>query len=170
MFGNVKSLRELFEIELRYAYDCEQKLVKKGLPTMIENASSPELRDTLQSHLRETQGQIARLEQVFSSVKIEPSTKDNDILDELLNAAKDSISNIEASSLRDAALIVNGNQVEHYEIALYGSLAAFARNLGLQTAASLLEETLTEEKNADTKLTQIGESVMNPKAARHQTA
>jgi ferritin-like metal-binding protein YciE len=87
-----------------------------------------------------------------------------------MNAAKDSVSNIEASSLRDAALIVNGNQVEHYEIALYGSLAAFARSLGLQAAASLLEETLIEEKNADTKLTQIGESVMNPKAARHQTA
>jgi ferritin-like metal-binding protein YciE len=87
-----------------------------------------------------------------------------------MSAAKDSASNIEASSLRDTALIVHGNQVEHYEIALYGSLAAFARSLGLQQVAGLLEETLNEEKNADAKLTQIGENIMNPKAARHQTA
>lgn len=170
MFGNVKSLRELFEIELRYAYDCEQKLIEKGIPSMIENANSMELRDALQSHLRETQRQVARLERVFSSVRIEPSTKSNDVLDKLMSASKDSVSNIEVSPLRDAALIANGNQIEHYEIALYGSLAAFARSLDLQTAASLLEETLAEEKNADAKLTQIGESIMNPKAARHQTA
>ena len=170
MFGNVKSLRELFEIELRYAYDCEKKLFEKGIPSMIENAASPELQSALHTHLRETQGQIARLEHIFSFVKIEPSTKDNDILDELMSAAKDSASNIETSSLRDAALIVNGNQVEHYEIALYGSLAAFARSLGLQQVAGLLDETLNEEKNADAKLTQIGENIMNPKAARHQTA
>ena len=72
MLGNVKSLRELFEIELRYAYDCEQKLVKKGIPSMIENATAPELQTALQTHLRETQGQVARLEQVFSSVRVEP--------------------------------------------------------------------------------------------------
>jgi len=87
-----------------------------------------------------------------------------------MSAAKDSVSNIEASPLREAALIVNGNQVEHYEIALYGSLAAFARSLGHQQAVGLLEETLNEEKNADAKLTQIAESVMNLKTARHQAA
>ena len=87
-----------------------------------------------------------------------------------MSAAKDSVSNIEASPLRDAALIVNGNQVEHYEIALYGSLAAFARNLALQEAAGLLDESLNEEKKADAKLTQISETVMNPRAARTRTA
>jgi ferritin-like metal-binding protein YciE len=170
MFGNVKSLRELFEIELRYAYDCEQKLIKKGLPEMIENASSPELRAALQQHLGETQTHAARLERVFAALGVEPDTKGNDILDKMMGAAKDSVSNIEASPLRDAALIVNGNQVEHYEIALYGSLASFARSLGLQEAVRPLEETLNEEKKADAKLTQIGESVMNARAARHQTA
>lgn len=170
MFGNVKSLRELFEIELRYAYDCEKKLVEKGLPTMIEKASSPELRTTLEHHLGETRNQVARLERVFTSIGVEPNTKGNDILDKMMSAAKDSASNIEESSLRDAALIANGNQVEHYEIALYGSLAAFARSLGLQGAVGPLEETLNEEKKADAKLTQIGETVMNARAARHQTA
>jgi ferritin-like metal-binding protein YciE len=170
MIGHIKSLRELFEMELRYAYDCEQKLANKGIPTMIENANSPELQSALQQHLRETQGHVARLERAFSSLAVKADTKGNDVIDEIMSAVKDSVSNIEASPLRDAALIVNGNQVEHYEIALYGSLAAFARNLGMQDVAKILEETLNEEKNADAKLTQIGESVMNTRAARTQTA
>jgi ferritin-like metal-binding protein YciE len=107
---------------------------------------------------------------VFSIIGIEPESKGNDILDEMMSAAKDSVSNIEESSVRDAALIANGNEVEHYEIALYGTLAAFARSLGFQDAADLLKATLNEEKNADAKLTQIGETLMNAQAARHQTA
>jgi ferritin-like metal-binding protein YciE len=170
MFGNVKSLRELFEIELRYAYDCEQKLAEKGLPTMIEKASSPELRAALEQHLEETRTHVTRLQHVFAGISIEPDIKGNEILDRMMSAAKDSASNIEESALRDAALIANGNLVEHYEIALYGSLAAFARSLGLQSAVGPLEATLNEEKKADAKLTQIGETVMNPRAARHQTA
>jgi ferritin-like metal-binding protein YciE len=109
MFGNVKSLRELFEIQLRYAYDGEKKLVEKGLPTMIEKASSPELRTALQHHLGETRNQVARLERVFASIGVEPNNKGNDVVDEMMSAAKDSASNIEESSLRDAALIANGN-------------------------------------------------------------
>ena len=170
MIGKVKSLQELFEIELRYAYDCEQKLIRKGLPSMIESASSPELRRALQQHLQETRGHAVRLERVFGALGVEPGTKDNDVVDELMDAARDSVSNIDDSPLRDAALIVNGNVVEHYEIALYGALAAFARNLGLQDAVPLLEDTLKEEKTADAKLTQIADSVMNQSAARHQAA
>jgi ferritin-like metal-binding protein YciE len=169
MFGKVKSLRELFEIELYYAYDCEQKLVEKGLPAMIEAASSPQLQTALKQHLEETRNQVRRLEKVFGSIGIEPETKDNDVLDELMNAAEDSVSNIDKSPLRDAALIVNGNMVEHFEIATYGTLAAFARNLGLQNVVSLLEQTLEEEKKADAKLTQLAES-MNQQAAKRQTA
>jgi ferritin-like metal-binding protein YciE len=170
MIGKVNNLRELFEIELKYAYDCEHKLVKKGIPTMIENAGSPELRTALEHHLRETQNHIARLEQVFASIGKEPDTKGNEILDKILSAAKDSVSNIDDSPLRDSALIANGNLVEHYEIATYGTLAAFARHLGLQNAVAPLEETLKEEKAADAKLTQIGETVLNPRAAKSRTA
>ena len=169
MFGKVKSLRELFEIELCYAYDCEQKLVEKGLPAMIEAASSPQLQTALKQHLEETRNHVRRLEQVSGSIGTEPETKDNDVLDELMNAAEDSVSNIDKSPLRDAALIVNGNMVEHFEIATYGTLAAFARNLGLQNVVSLLEQTLEEEKKADAKLTQLAES-MNQVAAKRQTA
>ncbi len=170
MFGKVNSLRELFEIELKYAYDCEQKLVEKGLPSMIENASSQELKSALQQHLQETRNHVVRLEHIFSALGKEPDTKGNDVLDELTSAAKDSISNIEDSPLRDAALIANGNQVEHYEIALYGTLVAYAKSLGLQNAVSPLEETLQEEKQADAKLTQIGENMLNSQAARYRAA
>jgi ferritin-like metal-binding protein YciE len=162
MMGKVKSLQELFELELRYAYDCEQKLVKKGLPSMIEAANSSELRSALQTH-------VTRLERVFSAIGSNPDTKGNSILDEMTKAAKDSVSNIEDYSLRDTALIVNGNYVEHYEIAMYGTLVAFARQLGIQEAASLLEQTLNEEKAADAKLTEIGRTI-NSRAARHVAA
>jgi len=170
MIGKVKSLRELFEIGVSYVYDCERKLVEKGLPGMIEKASSPELRSALQHHLQETQNQITRLERVFSALGKDPETKTNEIFDKMASAVKDSISNIDDSPLRDAALIVNGNMVEHYEIAAYGSLAAFARSLGFAEAASLFEQTLEEEKKADATLTQIGERLLNPRAARQQTA
>ena len=170
MFGKVKSLRELFEIQLCYAYDCEKKLVEKGIPGMIENAGLTELRSALEQHLSQTRGQISRLEQVFTSIGKTPDTKSNEILEEMMDAAKDSVSNIDASPLRDAALIVNANHIEHYEIALYGSLAAFARSLGFAEAETLLTETLKEEKAADTTLTEIAESVLNVRAARHQTA
>jgi ferritin-like metal-binding protein YciE len=165
MMGKVKSLRELFELELRYAYDCEQKLVKKGLPSMIESAQSSELKSALQQHLSETQTHVTRLERVFAAVGAQPDTKGNGIFDELAKAAKDSVSNIEDPVLRDTALIANGNYVEHYETALYGTLSAFAEQLGLQDAARLLEQTLAEEKAADAKLTQIGRTI-NQRAAQ----
>lgn len=166
MLGKIKSLNELFGIELSYAYDCEKKLVEKGLPTMIENATSRELRSALEQHLLETRTHVSRLERVFSTIGIAPDTKTNDIFDKMSSAVKDSKSNIEDPALRDAALVANGSFVEHYEIATYGTLASWARNLGLQDAANLLQQTLNEEKQADAKLTQIGEQVLNAQAAR----
>jgi ferritin-like metal-binding protein YciE len=160
----IENLRGLFETELRYIYDCEQKLVKKGLPTMIEAASSRQLKNGLQQHLEETKGHVRRVERVFSIIGAEPDTEDSDVLDELTSATKDLADDIEGDSLRDAALIVSGNQVEHYEMAVYGSLVAFARQLGLQEAVTLLQQTLDEEKAADAKLTEIGETLVNQEA------
>jgi ferritin-like metal-binding protein YciE len=166
----IENLQELFEIELRYVYDCEQKLVEKGLPTMIESATSPELRRALEQHLEETRNHITRCENVFSIIGAEAKTEDNDILDEITSSAKDMLGDIDAAPLRDAALVVGGNKVEHYEMALYGSLVAFAQQLGFEDAAELLEQTLNEEKAADAKLTQIGETVINPRASQEQRA
>jgi ferritin-like metal-binding protein YciE len=166
----IESLRDLFEIELRYTYDCEQKLVKKGLPTMIEASTSPELRQALEQHLQETRNHVSRLERVFSVIGADAKTEGNDILDKLTSATKDMIGDIDASLLRDAALIVGGNKVEHYEMAIYGSLVAFAQQLGFRDAAAVLQQTLDEEKAADAKLTQLGETTVNPSAGQERRA
>ena len=167
---NIESLNELFALQLRYAYDCEQKLVKKGLPGMIKASSSPELKRALEQHLEETKVHATRLEQVFSLVGVDPDTETNDILDEMTSAADDLAGDIDAPKIRDASLIVSGNHVEHYEMALYGSLVAFARQLGLNQAVNLLQQTLNEEKAADAKLTQIAEASVNPQAVHERRA
>lgn len=167
----VKSFRGLFETGLRYIYDCEQKLAETGIPDMIEAASSSELRTALEQHLEETRTHVPRLERVFKLIGAEAKTEDNDIIDEITDAADDMVSATEdGTPLRDAALIVSGNQVEHYEIAIYGSLASFARQLGIPEVVSLLEQTLNEEKAADAKLTKIGETTVNPQAAQERRA
>lgn len=167
----VKGFQDLFETGLRYAYDCEQKLVKKGIPSMIEASSSPELRTALEQHLEETRNHLNRLERVFSVCGLEVKKEDNDIIDEITDSAEDIISATEdGSTLRDAGLIVSGNIVEHYEMAVYGSLVAFARQLGHTEAVRLLEQTLDEEKAADAKLTAIGERAINPRAAQELRA
>lgn len=166
MFTTVRNFNELFELELRYAYDCEQKLVEKGLPAMIKAAQSQELRNALQQHLEETRRHIMRLETVFSACNLTPQTKGNSVLAEIMDAAEDSASNIKMPEIRDAALIANGNLVEHYEMALYGTLVAWAHQLGFQSAAASLEQTLTEEKTADAILTELANRSANVRAAR----
>ncbi len=167
----VKNLQGLFETGLRYAYDCEQKLADKGIPSMIEAASSAELRTALEQHLEETRTHVRRVEQVFGIIGASAKTEDNDIIDEMTDVAENMIDATEdGSPLRDAALIVAGNQVEHYEMAAYGSLVAFARQLGFSDAAQLLEQTLNEEKAADAKLSQIAESSVNRQASQRLKA
>ena len=167
----VKSFQDLFESGLRYAYDCENKLVDKGIPSMIEASSSPELQRALEEHLQQTRTHITRLERVFSLCGAEAKTEDNDVIDEIIDAADEMVSATEdGSPIRDAVLIVGGNLVEHYEIAMYGSLSNFAKQLGLNEAANVLQQTLQEEKAADAKLTQIGETVVNPRATQERRA
>jgi ferritin-like metal-binding protein YciE len=166
----IHSLQDLFDLELRQIYDCEQKLVKKGLPTMAGAATSAELRNALEQHLQETRTHVTRLEQVFSIIGKKADTESNDILDEMTDQAEDLIKNSDSAAVRDAALIASGNQVEHFEIASYGSLMAFAEQLGFTEAVSLLQQTLKEEKAADAKLTSIAQTSVNPKATQLRAA
>lgn len=166
----IESFRELFEYKLACAYDVEQKLVKKGIPGMIKGANSPELKSALEQHLEETRTHVRRLEQVFQEIGVEADTEDSDVIDEMIDGAEDIISDIDAGPLRDAGLIVGGNGVEHYEMAIYGSLVAFAQQLGLTNAVTVLQKTLEEEKAADAKLTAIGENTVNPVAAGERRA
>ena len=148
---------------LEFAYDCEQHLVKE-LPSVIEAAQFGELKAALEQHLDQTRMQTERLKRVFSGLKRAAATETNHVILSILSENKKLTDHIEQSPLRDAALITSLNQVEHYEIALYGSLCALARVLRLDDAATLLEQTLAEEKAADQKLTDIAVNSVNPRA------
>ncbi len=153
----VTSLEELFLTGLQYAYDAEKQLTE-ALPKMAEASTNPQLRQAFQQHLQETREHARRAEQIFSALGKQPETKPNTVVQAMRQEAEKMIQMIQASPLRDAALIVAGNQVEHYEMAAYGSLRNFAELLGNQQCVQSLQQTLEEEKKADAKLTQVGES------------
>jgi ferritin-like metal-binding protein YciE len=154
-----KSLQELFVEELRDAYDGENRLTK-ALPKMAKAAEHPELRTAFTDHLRETERQIARLEQVFQTVGETPRGKKCDGIIGIVEESKSAMEELDGAVL-DAALIAGAQRVEHYEIAAYGTLAYFAGLLGNERAKELLGATLEEEKAADRKLNDIAKSKVN---------
>ncbi len=165
----VQSIEDLFLTGLQYAYDAEKQLIE-ALPKMAQASTSPELRQAFEQHLKQTQQHAQRDEQIFSAMGKQPETKPNSVVQAMRQEADKMIGMVEASPLRDAALIVAGNQVEHYEMAAYGSLRNFAELLGQQQCVQLLQQTLQEEKQADAKLTELGESQINRQAANKSAA
>jgi ferritin-like metal-binding protein YciE len=164
-----ENLSGLFERGLEFAWDCEHKLSEE-LPKMAEAATFGPLRENFLEHLIETKAQIDRLRRVFEILDRAPAAVTSEPARGLAGEAAKLIHHIEASPLRDAALIFTANQLEHYEIALYGSLTAFARVLGREEAESLLTATLEEEKAADRKLSTLAETSVYPEAANHHNA
>jgi ferritin-like metal-binding protein YciE len=161
----IETMEDLFLEQVEDLYDAEKRLVK-ALPKMAEAATSTSLRQAFESHLMETEGHVSRLENIFRTLGQDPKSHTCDAMKGLISEGDDVVSDIDPSSLRDAALIAAANRVEHYEIAGYGSARTFADILGLTEAASLLEQTLQEEKEADRKLTQLAESMINEEALR----
>ena len=157
-----KSLQELFVEELRDAYDGEKRLTK-ALPRMAKAAESEELQAAFTNHLRETERQIQRLEQVFRTIGEPVRAKKCDGLMGIIEEGKSAMEELEGS-VRDAALIAGAQRAEHYEIAAYGTLAYFAELLGNEKAKNLLGQTLDEEKAADEKLSMIAKSKVNRQA------
>ena len=151
-------LRSLFVDELKDIYWAEKALTK-ALPKMIKNASSEELIEAITDHLDVTNKQVSRLEQVFESIGEKAQAKKCEAMDGLLKEAEEIMEQTEEGVVRDAGIILAGQKVEHYEIATYGTLAAFAKTLGEHEAASLLEETLNEEKEADVALSDIADTI-----------
>jgi ferritin-like metal-binding protein YciE len=156
-------MEDLFLDQIEDLYDAEKRLVK-ALPKMAEASTSPELRTAFQKHLRETENHVQRLERVFHSVGKDAKGKTCDAMKGLISEGEDVVDDIEESMLRDAGLIAAANRVEHYEMAAYGSARTFAEALGNQTAATELEATLKEEKNADEVLTRIATTSVNQQA------
>jgi ferritin-like metal-binding protein YciE len=155
-----QGLSDLFEDMLKDIYWAEKALTK-ALPKMGKNATSPELQSALQDHLAVTQEQVSRLEQVFEILGKPARAKKCAAMEGLIKEGEEIMQETEKGMVRDAGIIAGGQKIEHYEIASYGTLVSFAKTLGEEEAAGLLEQTLNEEKEADEKLTEVAETAVN---------
>jgi ferritin-like metal-binding protein YciE len=156
------SLHDLYVDELKDLYNAENQLLK-ALPKMAKAASAPELRTAFEDHLEETQGQVQRLERIFKKLDASPKGKKCKAMEGLIEEGKEVMDKAQPPVL-DAALIAAAQRVEHYEMAGYGCVRTFARLLGYEDAAELLQETLDEERAADKKLTELAETIINVEA------
>jgi ferritin-like metal-binding protein YciE len=159
-----QTLHDAFLDELRDAYDAEKQLIK-ALPKLAKAAESSELRTAFESHLKETQGHARSLEQVFASLDEKARGKHCDGIAGIIEEGKSILEEDFEGTTLDACLIAAGQRAEHYEMAAYGTLVAWAKAMGHGEAAQLLEGILEEEKAADNKLTRIAESGINQDAA-----
>jgi len=160
---DIKTFDDLFLHTLQDIYYAENQIVK-SLPDMIENATNAQLKQGLQSHLAETETHVKRLEQEFQMLGQSAQGVDCPAIDGIIEEAEEVSGEVEDKNVLDAAIIAAGQAVEHYEITRYGSLIAWARRLGRNDVAKLLEQTLNEEKAADKKLTAVAESQVNLQA------
>lgn len=167
MASSPMSLKDLFLDELRDLYDAEKQLVK-ALPKMAKKASSEDLRGAIESHLEETRTHVDRLEQAFEMLEEKPRGKHCAGIAGIVEEASETLSEDVEPAALDAAIIAGGQRAEHYEMAAYGSVMAWAKSLGHEEIATLLSETLDEEKAADAKLTELGEGGINEEAAGSQ--
>ena len=158
------TLHDAFIDELRDTYDAEKQLTK-ALPKLAKAASNPKLRQAFESHLKETQGQIARLEQIFESLDEKVRGKHCDGIAGIIEEGKSVMEEDFDDATMDACLIASGQRAEHYEMAAYGTLIAWANAMGHSDAAELLQQTLDEEKAADEKLSMLAEGGINQGAA-----
>lgn len=152
------ALRELYVDELKDLYNAETQLVK-ALPKMAKASSNAELRQAFEEHLRQTSEQVSRLEQIFEMLEEKPTGKKCLGMEGLVKEGAETMKEEYEDAVMDAAIIGAAQRVEHYEIAGYGTVKAFAELLGEDEHVSLLEQTLEEEKKTDEKLTQLAEEI-----------
>jgi ferritin-like metal-binding protein YciE len=161
---DIKTMNDLFVHQLQDIYYAEKQLVK-ALPNMAKKATDPQLKQGFLTHLDETRQHVTRLEEVFKMHGAEIRAIDCPAIDGIIEEADDTASEIEDKAVLDAALINAAQAAEHYEITRYGSLIAWARQLGRNECAGILQKTLDEEKATDKKLTALAESKVNLRAA-----
>lgn len=161
---DIKTMDDLFVHTLRDIYYAENKILK-SLPEMIDKTTNRELTSGLKKHLQETENHVAWLEQVFKLHGVEPKGINCPAIDGIIEEAEEVASEVEDKEVLDAAIIAATQAVEHYEITRYGTLVAWAHQLGRDDCAAILTKTLDEEKAADRKLTDVAESKVNRKAA-----
>ena len=162
---NVDSMKELFIHELKDLHDAESQILK-ALPKMAEKASHGDLKSAFEEHERQTQEHVRRLEQVLDGLGEKPGGVKCKGIRGIISEGEESIKETDDEDVRDAAMIAAAQRVEHYEMAGYGTARTFARMLGNESAARVLQQTLDEEGATDKKLTQIAESHVNRDALR----
>jgi ferritin-like metal-binding protein YciE len=158
------SLHNLMIDEIRDLYDAEKQLVK-ALPKLAENATSSELREAIEHHLGETEGHVERLEQAFELLGEKAKGKHCAGIAGIIDEGSDLLGSSYEGVVKDVGIIAGAQRAEHYEIAAYGNVIAWAKTMGHERIASLLHETLDEEKSANEKLTEIGEGGLNREAS-----
>lgn len=158
-----KTLEDLFYDGLRDIYYAERQILK-ALPKMIRAAQSPELRTALEKHRDETEGQVERLQLVFETMGRRAQAKTCPAIDGILEEGQEVLEQFKDSSALDAGIVASGQAVEHYEIARYGTLCAWAKVLGMKDIANSLSQTLAEEENADSTLSTLAEGSVNQSA------
>jgi ferritin-like metal-binding protein YciE len=158
------TLQELYTAQLRYLLGTEKQIVK-GLPDMIDHAEDDRLRQAFQSHLKETEIHVTRLEELIGDVRDSVSDKTDPILVAIAGSGKNIAKETDPGPIRDAGLIATAQKIEHYEIASYGSARDWATQLGLSDHAQTLQKTLDEEKHADQVLTQISQGTNSAASA-----
>jgi ferritin-like metal-binding protein YciE len=161
---DIKTMNDLFVHTLRDIYYAEKQIVK-ALPEMIEKATDPQLKQDFQGHLRETENHVKRLDQIFKNIGQKAQGVDCPAIDGIIEEANDVAGEVDNASVLDAALIAAAQAVEHYEMTRYRALIAWANRLGREDCATLLQQTLDEERAMDEKLTSMAESQVNRKAA-----
>jgi ferritin-like metal-binding protein YciE len=157
------TLKKLYLEELRDVYNAEQQLVK-ALPKMAKAASAEELREALQDHLEETKSHVERIEEIFNELEESAKGKTCHGMKGLIEEGSEILQEKGEESVIDAGIIAAAQKVEHYEIATYGTLRTWAELLGETEAADLLQQTLDEEGDADKRLNELAEEVVNPEA------
>jgi len=160
--ANLDSLRKLYFDQLQQLHSAETQITE-ALPKMIQSATEPQLKNALQTHLQETKGHVARLEQILNDAKGSVDSKKSKGMAALIPEGEDVIKDAADQSVRDAGIIAAAQKVEHYEIAAYGTVRNFAEILGKDSDAGLLDQTLEEEQHADSILTGISDTA-NTKA------
>jgi len=158
------SLRDLYIHELRDLYNAENQLTK-ALPKMAKATTSPELKAAFETHLKETEGQIERLEAIFEELGKSPKGKTCAAMKGLVEEGSEMMGEDAEPTVMDAGLIAAAQRIEHYEIAGYGTARTFAKLLGETKAAKLLQQTLDEEGKTDKLLSELAESIINVEAA-----
>lgn len=164
MAAKEKNLEDLFHETLKDIYYAEKKILRT-LPKLAKGAHSEELKAAFEKHADETEGQVERLEKVFELIDKAPRGKTCPAIDGLAEEGAEVLQDFKKSDALDAGLLAGAQAVEHYEISRYGTLIAWAEQLGMREAATLLKETLAEEKKTDAALTRLAESSLNQMAA-----